>query len=788
MRLPFSFSFKKKELPEYIVSFIIKDTSISAVIFETENNMISVFSHTKKILDNPISKISYETLLDICDKTVSSAEQKLPEGAVLKKTIFSLPQDWVIEGKIKKEFVGELKKICEELSLEPIGFLVLTEAILHALQKQEGAPVSAIVVELGSATCSVSLSRAGRIVEHMNMVLEDSIPRTVESALKQFAHAEILPARIIIFDESHKENLSHIFLRHAWSKSLPFLHVPQVTVLPKAFDIHAVLLGTATQMEFTVKNENFLKEKEVEEVLPVAEDEAIEVEKEKKEQESAEIEEEKEEKTEEIKENKVESAFAKPDKEADTFGFAVNRDVADTAESHIEKKLEELPEIIKEEITHENQRDSLPTESKLLFEGVAQGVKKIFASFQKKKKANVVKLPQTVEQESIPIESEGKSNSKRIIFAISGLLALIILIIGYIYIVHASVVIGVTPQTVEDSQSIILASNASTDINTKTLGIKSVQSAQNGSVSADATGSKDIGTPAKGQITIFSRLSDSSSFPKGTTIVASNGLKFSLDSDTNIASFSGGPDDPSVTVSNVSVTANDIGPEYNFPSGTKFTLSGQSKSDVSAKNDNAFGGGTKSTVTVVSQKDIDGLATTLIKNLEQNAKADIGKNVGGDTALIDGFTKEEVSQKKLDKQVGDKAKKVSLTATVTYEALTYNKQDVSSFGNKIINSKLPSGMALSADGVTANISDIKKKDDNSSQATLSVKAAFVPKLDILSLQKQIAGKKFTEVTNIIKNFPQVSNVQIVISPSIPFLPAVLPRIPSHINISLKVNG
>ena len=62
-----------------------------------------------------------------------------------------------------------------------------------------------------------------------------------------------MPARIVVFDGA--EDQSQEFINHRWSKSLPFLHLPQVTTLPSEFDAKAVLFGAATQMGFEVLEE-----------------------------------------------------------------------------------------------------------------------------------------------------------------------------------------------------------------------------------------------------------------------------------------------------------------------------------------------------------------------------------------------------------------------------------------------------------------------------------------------------------------------------------------------------
>jgi len=58
--------------------------------------------------------------------------------------------------RLKRVF-ERLKKASDELGLEPIGFLVSAESIVNLLQKDEGAPVTAVLVEMGQKFITVSV-------------------------------------------------------------------------------------------------------------------------------------------------------------------------------------------------------------------------------------------------------------------------------------------------------------------------------------------------------------------------------------------------------------------------------------------------------------------------------------------------------------------------------------------------------------------------------------------------------------------------------------------------------
>src|SRR5579859_7557891 len=248
MKLPFSFG-QKKIIVEYFLAVLLRDETVSVVVLGETNTKLRIVTQQTMHLITPLEQIDIEELLDTLDKAITKVESELPADASLHKTVFGLKETWVEDAHIKKEYLVMLKKISDELELKPIGFLVFSEAISHLLQQEEGAPVSAILVEIGKQSTTVALIRGGKITETHNAPNEHYITHTIETLLTGITEVEILPSRILLFASEESTKISHTLLSHTWNKDLPFLHVPQVSVLPAGFDIKAVLVGTASQLE-----------------------------------------------------------------------------------------------------------------------------------------------------------------------------------------------------------------------------------------------------------------------------------------------------------------------------------------------------------------------------------------------------------------------------------------------------------------------------------------------------------------------------------------------------------
>lgn len=752
MKLPINLPFAKKEKPAFFLALLLRDEKVSAVIFEEFLGKIKIVGEKAEYFPSSIEEASLDDLLDVCDKTISQVENYLSQPLQTIKTVFGLKENWVEDSKIKPEYLAKIKKVSEELELSPIGFLTIHEAVAHLLQKEEGAPVSAILTEIDKKTVTVSLLRGGKIIETKNSVIEESPAKTIDKLLHHFTNYEVLPSRIIIFDGKDTESLSQEFISHSWSKSLPFLHVPQTTPLPKGFDAKAVLFGAATQMGFEVSGS-------------VSARSSVPAQPKNEESKTEEI-------NEEIKETEVANA--------DDFGFYSGKDVANLERNETTKIQENLEELQDTSEIENTPREEIKPKEFVANTNPYPNPRNSGKSFFNKilipviffRKINIwKKLPKF----SLP------ANGKRMFFIPPfAVLFIALIVIFYIFMIKATITVTVSPKTVEKNQEIIFSTKDASDFSKNIVAAESVEVSENGKVSTTATGKKEVGDKAKGTVTIYNKSSDPRTLPSGTLITSSNDLDFSLDSTVTIASASGDFFSLTMGTTKVSVTAAKIGKESNLPSSTTFSIG--NLTNIAAKNDTAFSGGNKKEVTVVSKDDLGKLSNDLLKSLEEKAKEDITQKISDEKSLLPSFTNESLSQKSFDKKEGQEASSVTLEGTAAYQGISYKKNDINSFFQNILKENNPD-LVFSQDKVKYDVQNLKEKDQEIT-ATINIKAPLLPKIDSSKLVKELSGKSFEESQNFIFKIPQVSNVSIKLNPSLPFIPKVLPKISG--NISIKI--
>ena len=768
MKLPLP-KLSSKAKPEYYLALILRNERATSVLFSKAGSTIKYLGHGEEDFETTIEDATTEQFLEVLDKSITQAETVLPDNIETHKTIFGLKDSWIEDNKIKKEYLEKLKKASEELGLEPIGFLVSTESIVNLIQKDEGTPVTAILVEMGQKFITVSLIKSGKILESKSSEIHQSAPFTVDTLLKHFQTPENMPPRVVIYGADDDE-ITQEFIGHPWSKSLPFLHLPQITSLPKDGTIKAMLLGAATQMGAQLLYDS--QDMDLDETpTKISPDEFTNFEPVKMpaSQQGEPEETPPAEPETATTEPKTEPAldFVSKDESLEYFGFAEDKDVAKTPPLTPEIIEEKVPDVvIKEEIAEIPEEEKLAEEKKNgLVENVLMMVPKL--------RTSATKIINGV------LKSAG--SKKKLLLGI-GAVALVLILGGLFLLmmdVKATIAVLVNPKTDQKTTSVTFSDSQATDIGNSIIASQPLSVSEDGSMTTGATGKKDVGTTSKGSVTIFNIGTGSLTLPSGTKLTSPNNLVFTLDSAVTVAS---GDAILGAATGSVKVTADNIGQEYNLPSGTKFIVAGQDSS-VAAKNDNSFSGGTKKSVTVVSADDIQKLLDSLPKQLEEKAKNDIKAKVTGDNILLNNFVSENVDKtsESLDQKAGDQATDVTLKGTVDFQTLTYNNADMLKLAQSLLGNN---DIQISKDNLTVNAKNIGINKDNSISADLEISAGLLPKIDSDSLAKQIAGMSIAKARNLLQNIGQVENVGIDLKPNVPFLSQNLPTNPKNITIQI----
>ena len=776
MKLPFPFLKSKKQESDYYMALILTDEKAGAVILKADEGSLKKINSHENVFPDSLEVLSIDDLVTIVDKAISRAEEILPPDIQTHQTVFGVKGNWVDDEtkKIKPEYLEKLKKVCNALDLTPIGFMVTTEAISHLMQDEEGAPVSAVFAEIEKKEIILSLLRGGKVIESVSSPHLESAPATVDKLLSHFT-VPVLPARIVIFISKPNEHTSHAFIAHHWSKELPFLHMPQVTVLPESFDMRSVMYGAASQMGFKViedKNESLsvVSHKVAqEEIAQAQEDEQP------------------------VMDNLAQVQGQPPidfgksaeDAEADAattndFGFVVDQDIAQRAPVHGEEDSSEPDHHNLHEQSVANPEEDEYDSNRQRHEGTGR-TSALMGGLSFLKLSKNFKVP------AISALFSGMNGKKTPFKIIIPIVVVILLIVGiiffYYYQMQANVLLTLKPNMVSQDEKVTFSTAQPNDFTNNLISAKSVSTSVNGQVSTPATGKKDVGDKAKGTVTIFNNTGNSVSLSSGTTLTASNGQVFTLDNDVTVASASGdifSGTKPGTT--DATVTAQNIGTDGNVPSGTTFTIG--TGNTVAGKNDSAFSGGTKKTVTVVSANDIAKLHSKLAASVQDTAKQKLMQEASGDETVLPILSDPTLENQAFNHHVNDQASQVSLTADAVYTGMAFSKDDLNQFATTIAKQKNPQDSNIASNTVKESVNDVSQRTKAAATATVSIQAGLLPNIDKQDIISNIRHKSLSDAKNSLSGLPQVDNAAVKFSPPIPFLPNFFPTLPRKITVTL----
>jgi hypothetical protein len=359
-------------------------------------------------------------------------------------------------------------------------------------------------------------------------------------------------------------------------------------------------------------------------------------------------------------------------------------------------------------------------------------------------------------------------NRKRVSIALGILGTLVIIILATVWFLPSATVTLVTQAQFKEAELNLVAS-ASVEEADKDSGIiplKTIETSQEDELEAKATGSKTVGTAAKGRVKIVNRdTTKSKTFFKGTTLTPVSGSKinFSLDKTATISAAPVGCE-ANCPSAGVDVTAAVIGDSGNLKAGTVFKVGSANVSLVFAKNETNLSGGSSKKITVVSTSDQKKVKKELLEKLEEKASKEI-EDENPDAIVPEGGLEPKVSQEVYSKKVGEETSVFRLSLQVEFIAKIFSEEDLKNLLIESISDTVPSDFEIDHEGsnVEAEIIDV---EEDELEIIGSIRASLVPKIDTNNVINKIVGKDFSTTERYLDSLTSISGVETKISPSI----------------------
>lgn len=293
-------------------------------------------------------------------------------------------------------------------------------------------------------------------------------------------------------------------------------------------------------------------------------------------------------------------------------------------------------------------------------------------------------------------------------------------------------------------------------------------------VEFDATGEKDVGEKASGNLTVTLTVTNKNpvTLPKGTTFTHS-GLNYLSDKEVTYQVQDDDPEDACTiggTLSNptttctfsaaIPVTAEASGDKYNVAAGASgWTTSAASGAKIT--ND-AISGGSSKVIKVVTQADVDKAKTKLQETAENVGKGHLLEQFGSDVYKIESSYKVESKDPVVTPKVGEEVKdgvKPKVTQTTTYSMFGVDTNKFDQFIKKKTESSLASDQKIYTTG-TAFLENFRGTEKDGYTARLKSTTQTGPSVTEEEILDKSKGRKIGEVQSLIKSINGVSKVDV----------------------------
>ena len=736
---------------EYCLGLVISDKKVKSAIWSLSGTSDSFTPGNTEGWSNE----SAEELIVASDASIASAVTKLPylEGKQPTKVILGLPEHWIEKNSVNPRKSLILQKVCQKLLLKSLGFVVTPEAIAHYLQIEEGGLPSIILINLNETEVVVSLITKGKFLGSKLVGRSDNLSLDLEEGLLRFDYQGVLPNRILLLADgdltTDMGELKQNLVAYPWvgpenEKKLNFLQLPKVDIATEDFEIKAVVIAGKDELGLGSTREKLAPEKiKTEEVIPEVMKEAPV---------------QSEEKT--VPFAPMDEIFS--EEATEDFGFIKDKDILLDQVSIAE----EVP------LIGEKKAPAIETEvvsSSPLIKPVIKEkkfvVKKIIALiFSKLKLVKNIKLFSGVTRP----QPRFVFNKALLLFIIGVFIAGGLGLFSFYRLAKAEVKIFVQPQKVEKEFGFtVSAKTSAVDTEKMTLPAREITVDVSGTKTVDVNGKKTIGDHAKGEVSVYNVGNNVITLAKGIVVKGPGVLKFTFDTETKIASASvdraSSPPQIKPGEGKVSMTAVEIGAQYNVVANSEFVPEKGATSNLIIKNLNAFSGGSSREIQAVVKEDRDNLQAALLSELQKKASEEIKTKLSPkDYLLPDSLTLKSKGDQ-FNHEVGDEAATLTLEEKATFAVSYLQEADFKIIADKNISELIPEGYQKEP---TKEESNFTLQDKVKGAYIAKVSGEFIPVLGIERIPKQLAAKSITKGEKFLNNFKQVTGINVTIRPKI----------------------
>ncbi len=807
------FQKKKKEQKLYL-SLVLESDHVVGAVFQILDDGTPEIEHA---VAKRIASDSWEDRIIGADAVISALEKKL-ETTDFHEVIFGLPASYLSpNGSITTSVRPHLKDVATKLTLNPIGFVPIHQALLYKLKTEEGIPPSIILLEVTTRTVTLSLFKVGMLTGQSIIPNNNSVVQEIENALRSFPNAEVLPSRILLsgIDDGKLENLKKRITEHPWTIRANFLHFPRIETLPLDVSVESVSLAGASEIGGTEGFHSDNPEQEISDGTgdsPESQHPSVDTYSPENFTDDGSV----EGRPDDLKEYSTGIKQPSEPQENDEVIGETSKEIKPKDTSNIGKYADDTTLTNQEDITEKSNVTFVNPED--------IGFTKDTDVLSEKSELTRAQALKTRKPEStdMSVEVKGKHSTppvyslvlvkgKEIFLKTRSIIAGIVhkipisrklLLIGGIVVTVAIILFGlfywimrefpkaevtltVVPEILQAKETLEFSTGITTpDKEKKIFPAEKIETQISLDKNISVTGKKKVGDPATGSVVIYNKATSSRKLSKGT-ILTSDKLLFTLDADIQVASASESIGSITFGKTNAQVTASAIGTSSNLPANTEFVFKDISSSILIARNDSAFTGGTSRDVTVVTRADYDSLVKLALEDVRKNAQQELSGSMSGTMKLISNTVATTVKDKSFSNELDEEAKQLSGTVNIGITGLAYNEDALKRFIETLEMQNVPSGYRIMTDKSTATIDSVKIGKDGTVTASISYKGTAIPSFTETDLSKLIAGKRISDARTDLTKIRGIKDVSFKVTQTL--RPDYLPLKSDRVVITVLLN-
>ncbi len=699
--------------PHTFLCLMFVNRSVQAALWKIEGEEIVDLSQS--------SLLSFEDDDDGLIKIDQALQELGPESENVNQVVFGFDPHWVNGDGLIKDRKAFIKRVTEDLGLQPVGFVVITDALTQQLISEESM-TSAVMVYVQEDTVFIFLMQQGKLVDQLSVGRSDDIVQDIVEGLARFAKQltgkdSYLPPKLLlaspVLSSAELDDAQQQITAYNWSENHSFMQTPVVESM-LALD---VLQAVVKQGGLAVAESKGLKGKHSEaadEVAAGAADFGFE---------------------------DVDS----PVDEGDNFAAPADKSAVTSFGVPIDE----------EKITDESSQLSNKTAQKM-------------TNRSNKRK---FKMPAIFGKIAAWYRHHPHKNAIRG-GIIGGMVALLLLIIGWAAFAYQVVIsVQLAEKVIAKDLEIVVDPNiASTNVERQILKGSLETLEVTDETTIETTGVTLVGDAAKGTVTIFNKTTAPKTFTAGTSL-STGSVAFTLDDEVTVASASseesGGQAVTTFGQEEAAVTATGIGAEGNIGGGTKLTIANFATSTYEATAKETFSGGSSREVRVVDEEDLTDILQTLTDSLLDEAAKQFADKSGNGTYYV--LTSSyDVVEENYSAEAGDETNQLGLALTLETSAVKYNSADIRPLLEEALKDEIPEGYALIEDEPELLTSPRDDATGSSTRVVLdaNVKTKARPPIDQANVIDSILGLSLDEMVMRLADRPEIERASYVLRPGI----------------------